>query len=454
MRRVASGFAAITLVLTACAGGEEVARPTYTLIPSTTTTTTTVVLPSTTLQEQVEWVIDRLIKANDVGIDEVEARFAAEFLEEITAEQLIASTRALNDDVLEWRTLQVAQTDQTKATALIEADEVPLNLTLNIDEAGQITFLLFQPAAAPRGSIDEVLADMEATGDASLLVAEVRDDRTCSIIFRHDVDRANPIASDFKLYVLAALATAIEDGTVSWNDPLRIDRSLQSLPTGTFQELTAGTVKTVREHADAMISMSDNTATDHLIALLGRDAVAAAMIELGHSDPALNIPFLSTLEMFKLKLALSDEDLATYLDYNPRQRAVYLDTELDGVVIAPEAVAAWTTAHRIDTLEWYATPGDLCLAIAALTETSSTAVRLPLRDILSMNPGIPQDPDTWPYVAFKGGGEPGVLSLAWYAEREDGRAFVVIANITSNRPIPDLMASNAAAVFTLLKNYD
>ena len=60
----------------------------------------------------------------------------------------------------------------------------------------------------------------------------------------------------------------------------------------------------------------------------------------------------------------------------------------------------------------------------------------------------------WPYVAFKGGSEPGVLTLAWYAEREDGRAFVVVTSLTSDEAIPDLIASNAAAIFTLLKNYE
>ena len=99
---------------------------------------------------------------------------------------------------------------------------MPLNLTMSIDAGGQIDFLLLQPAAAPRGSIEEVLADLEATGDTSLLVAEVRDDRTCSIIFRHNSDRTNPIGSAFKLYVLEAVAAAIEDGSVSWTDPLAI----------------------------------------------------------------------------------------------------------------------------------------------------------------------------------------------------------------------------------------
>lgn len=451
---MARWFAAISLVLSACAAGEEVSRPTYTRIPTTTTTTTTVVLASSTLQDQVEWVIERLIKANDVGIDEVEERFATTYLDEVTAEQLISSTRALSDDVLQWRTVQVAQTDQTRATALIEADKVPLNLTLTIDAAGQIEFLLLQPAAARRGSIQEVLDDLEAVGSTSLLVAEVREDRTCSILFRHNVDRANPVASTFKVYVLEALAAAIEKGEVGWNDPLPIHRSLQSSPFGPFADLVPGTEKTVRQHAEAMITMSDDTATDHLVDLVGRGAVETAMLDLGHSDPALNIPFPTTMEMKKLKLGLTDEERSGYFDSNPRERAAYLDTELDNIIIDQEALLEWDRPLHTNTLGWFATPGDICLALAALTMESADPARAPLRTVLSANPGVPQDPNVWPYVAFTGGSEPGVLSLAWYTERDDGRTFVVVANVTSTRPIPDTLAGNAAAILGLLKNYE
>ena len=43
-----------------------------------------------------------------------------------------------------------------------------------------------------------------------------------------------------------------------------------------------------------MIAISDNTATDHLIDLVGRDRVEAALTVFGHSDPAMTVPFLTT----------------------------------------------------------------------------------------------------------------------------------------------------------------
>ena len=61
-----------------------------------------------------------------------------------------------------------------------------------------------------------------------------------------------------------------------------------------------------------------------------------------------------------------------------------------------------------------------------------------VRSILALNPGIPFAPATWRYIAFKGGSEPGVLSLTWYLERADGRAFVLsIAVNDAKHPIDE-----------------
>jgi hypothetical protein len=49
----------------------------------------------------------------------------------------------------------------------------------------------------------------------------------------------------------------------------------------------------------------------------------------------------------------------------------------------------------------------------------------PVGHALAINPGVPLDAATWPYVGYKGGSEPGVLTLNWLLQRADGRWFVV-----------------------------
>ena len=45
--------------------------------------------------------------------------------------------------------------------------------------------------------------------------------------------------------------------------------------------------------------------------------------------------------------------------------------------------------------------------------------------MLSQNPGIAIDKAEFPWVGFKGGSEPGVMTLSWLLQRADGRWFAV-----------------------------
>ena len=185
----------------------------------------------------------------------------------------------------------------------------------------RLTGLLFTPAI-PTPLPPESIADVEAAWPplaerASLLVAQVVNGE-CRPVAAVDPERVGPVGSTAKLYVLGAVATAILDGDLTWDQPVPIRDELKSHPSGTFHELPAGTERTVLEHATAMISQSDNTATDHLVDLVGREAVEAAMVEMGHAAPERNQPFLTTREMFLMKLdgvgepaAYVDEDTTT-----------------------------------------------------------------------------------------------------------------------------------------------
>jgi beta-lactamase class A len=63
-----------------------------------------------------------------------------------------------------------------------------------------------------------------------------------------------------------------------------------------------GTQITVLDAATKMITISDNTAADRLINLVGRPGVEKALSTTGMSNPGLNRPFLTTRETFILVL--------------------------------------------------------------------------------------------------------------------------------------------------------
>jgi hypothetical protein len=100
----------------------------------------------------------------------------------------------------------------------------------------------------------------------------------------------------------------------------------------------------------------------------------------------------------------------------------------------------------IDTLEWFASPDDICHAFAGLQQLAAQPRLAPLGPILSANDGsIGLAPAQWPTVWFKGGSEPGVLTLGYLATNSKGQTFAVVAMLANPAaPLP------AEAAFRLL----
>src|SRR5690606_35675366 len=99
---------------------------------------------------------------------------------------------------------------------------------------------------------------------------------------------------------------AVDAGDVDWDTKVTLRDELRSTPTGVTQDEPTGTELTAEELAIRMISISENTATDMLIDLLGRDAVEAALADYSHGDPNVTLPLLTTRELTILKFGDAD----------------------------------------------------------------------------------------------------------------------------------------------------
>ena len=167
-----------------------------------------------------------------------------------------------------------------------------------------------------------------------------------------------------------------------------------------------------------MISISDNTAADHLIHRLGRARVERELERLGNAHPAADRPFLTTRELFVLKGHDYPRLAARYLRAAAPGRRAQL-AAIDRVPLS--AITPWTTPRRINTLEWFATPGDICRALAGLSERSRGSGMAPLGVAMSTNDQyIGLDRRRFPLVWYKGGSEPGVLTVNFLAGTERG----------------------------------
>jgi hypothetical protein len=384
--------------------------------------------------------------------DEVADAFNEAFLAQVPAAELLPVFRQLAGGA-PFTVTGFNGAGPTQATATVAGQDMALAVQIAVDAAAphRIAGLLFQPADAaaptpvPVASWDDVDVALAALAPrTSLFVGQVSQG-TCTPIHARDGDTPLAIGSTFKLYVLGAVAQAVADGDATWDESLAVRDELKTLPSGTMQDEAAGTTFPLREFATRMISISDNTAADHLLFRVGRDAVEAMLPRMGMADPAANVPFLAAGDLFVLK-ATRFADLATrYLAADADERRELLDGEVAAASVTLADFGDWTTPRAIDTLEWFASTSDLCRVMAWLSaEAAAGEAGAPVMDVLAVNPGLRLDAAVWPYVGFKGGSEPGVLQLTWLLERADGQSFVLSMTLNDPGSAADDVASAIA----------
>ena len=294
-------------------------------------------------------------------------------------------------------------------------------LQLEGAEPYRVAGLLLNQIAPVNDAGLSVLEQVQALpGTTSMLFARLD---VTEVRVAHNPQAQMAVGSTFKLYVLSALSQAIARGEHRWDDVVLLTE--RSFPSGQLQDWPQGSPVTLHTLATMMISISDNTATDQLMAVLGRDVVEAELVASGHADPAATLPFLTTRELFVLKLG-EDEGLRAYAAASlPERRAILAglqNRELDMADIQ----TVFAAGPRFIDIEWFASGEDLAQVFARL---SQDPVAL---EILSINLATDRSQfDGWDYAGYKGGSEPGVLNFSWLL-RDDAGAWWVLAMSWNN----------------------
>ncbi len=288
-------------------------------------------------------------------------------------------------------------------------------------------------AAAAAG--DWVQFDRQFSGSApssGFLAAEIVNGG-CEPVHGIHEDQRLAVASVIKLYVLAELTRQIAAGDAAWDELYPIQDQLKSLPSGSMAGLPAGSRRPLREYAEHMIGESDNTATDHLIARLGRDNIETHLAAFGHGAPELNRPFLTTRELFTFRIGIPADTIAAYLAAPEAEQRQMLTADIDPYPLLDTGWGNWVAPEWASSVEWYASPMELCQVLAYLSEKSQRPALAPLHAILMQNRGGNINPRDWPEAGFKGGFEAGVYNLTWLLTRSDGRIFVLTSGF--NDPV-------------------
>ena len=298
---------------------------------------------------------------------------------------------------------------------------VAQDISLRTNDAGLVDRFEVSLEEPQINTWQDVDTELSKTGARySYQVSKVNDGR-CTTVAGTNVDLSLPLASIFKLYVLLAVAEAVNAGTLEWTDPLTITKEAKAVGSAGLQELAPGVQVSVRKAAQEMISASDNMATDLLIARLGPGAVERALVTAGHHDPASMTPFPTMHELFSI--GWGQPDLREqWKQASPQVRAQLLE-QTNSRPFQPDPVRTGTPASEYGA-EWYGSASDICRVHAAL-QAAAVGEAAPVREILSAVPGISLDESKFPYIGAKGGNLPGDLTFSWYAVDRTGQPWVV-----------------------------
>jgi len=225
--------------------------------------------------------------------------------------------------------------------------------------------------------------------------------------------KVHPLGSAFKLYVLGALIDEIKSGKLNWDLNIPIHEEWKSLPSGVMQTWPENRPVSLNEYATYMIQISDNTATDHLIHILGRDTIENQLPLMNNDSLTKNRPFMTTAEMFKIKWAAPIDVIQNYIKGNESKKRNILAHEIANLKLSqvgtngvPHSLPAF-----INDIEWFGSTHSLCQAMSQIRSKEDQVAM----NILSKNvPVLDNSANSpWEYSGYKGGSEPGVLTMTY-----------------------------------------
>jgi beta-lactamase class A len=279
--------------------------------------------------------------------------------------------------------------------AIFEGGTLPALIAL--DERGRVVELLFR--APQTYSVEGALAQLRALPGQVGFVVEENGKEIAGFNQDRELSAGSP-----RLPVLNAVAAEVARGRYRWTDVVKLQAASRSLPPGILQDWPAGSPLTLETYASLMFSIGDNTATDSLIHLVGREAL--------QPFAGSNVPFLTTHDAFVLKSKQNGDLLDRWREGGAAQRAAI--AQLDRAPLpAPDDVDATSTDSDVD---WHYSSRQLC-------DMMSRVQSLPLAGI---DPGV-ASPADWERVAYAGGSDWGAISATTWLVAKDGKTFCVSA---------------------------
>lgn len=328
--------------------------------------------------------------------------FTQEFLDQVPVESII---QILNQYKGKLGKLQEVQSSDNDYKLIFDKGSVTSKITVN--SSNKISGLWFGSMTLSQDDYDKILEEFNnLKSETSVYVLKNNKEEIISL----NENKKMAVGSTFKIYVLKALYEQIESTNKDWEDIIKLSGKNRSIPSGILQDWPLNSPVTVNTLANLMISVSDNTATDHLIDYVGKEY-------LEEMTGKNNTPFLKTTEFFKLKHKATSDIKNKYIEGDLETKREIIDT-IEGLQINAQDLSSEPTL--IKEIEWFFSTKELAKTVYELRDAEE----------LQINSGL-ANKNNWFKVGYKGGSEAGVLQYTHLLQkRQDGPIYVV--SVTSN----------------------
>jgi len=407
-------------------------------------------LPDHAAGRQFAWFLDVLGSDGPISDATLRERFADGFLANIglaQTRQFLVNTRGdypgarYTDPVslvpIEVRGVVTAETGD-EAFVTLATDLVAGKITnLQVTDYGRDASVVYPMDAALdlEGAADR-FASLSA--EPGLLLARIDENNVCQPIVARNPDVPRATASIFKIWILAGLADALDERSLFHDQSVPLDGSKQ-VNGGPLFNQQPGTELTVDELATFMMGVSDNTATDMLLALAGRARIESLHAEYGHGNPSLITPQLGISEQFHLFFSFPLAEAQDYVNGAEPFRRDFLENRIVPLGSRATGGGGFNNESLFIDGSWLASARDVCGAFARhrLHAPGSDAALLVER-ALQAQVAQPNLRERWDRIWYKGGslvsGVNGnlVLNHAFLLERKGERPLFLVG--MSNEP--------------------
>ena len=134
--------------------------------------------------------------------------------------------------------------------------------------------------------------ELATLGGSAACVVMRMDDAVPVKLVSINPDTVFPAASLAKVPILVEVARQVELGLLTWQTRYSVSDAARVASAGVIADLSAELRPTLRDLAHLMITISDNTASNMLLDIVGMDAVNATMRTLGLNSTRLERRFI------------------------------------------------------------------------------------------------------------------------------------------------------------------